>query len=111
LRCRAAFQTATERHETAAAQRLLPDCAPLLDGALIPVKHLIDGAAIVTVACAEVGCCHVERPLGMLAERLAAESYPEGILGISPCGGGVVAPYLDLAALPCGAPLAVTGRG
>jgi hypothetical protein len=66
----------------------LRDCAPFLEGILIPVKHLIDGAAIVTVACEEVGCCHVELPAGMLAEQLAAESYPEGILGISPSGGG-----------------------
>jgi collagen type I alpha len=47
------------------------------DGVLIPVKYLIDGAAIRQVACDEVTYFHVEldRHDVLLAEGLPAESY------------------------------------
>ncbi len=96
---------------------LSPDHALFLEGVLIPVKHLIDGVAIVQVACEEVTYYHVELPRHavLLAEGLAAESYLEaGDRANFANGGGVVALYADFATLRweaqgC-APLVVTGR-
>ncbi len=96
---------------------LSPDHALFLEGVLIPVKHLIDEAAIVQVACEEVTYYHVELPRHavLLAEGLAAESYLEaGDRANFANGGGVVALYADFATLRweaqgC-APLVVTGR-
>ncbi len=56
---------------------LSPDHALLLDGALIPVKYLINGAAIAQERVATVHYFHVEldRHDIVLAEGLPAESY------------------------------------
>ena len=56
---------------------LSPDHAILADGVLIPVKHLIDGQAILQVATDEVSYFHLELPRHgvILAEGLAVESY------------------------------------
>jgi Hint domain len=95
---------------------LSPDHALFLEGVLIPVKYLMDGAAIVQVPVDTVTYYHVELPRHsvLLAEGLAAESYLEaGDRGNFANGGGVVALYPDFAALRweaqgC-APLVVTG--
>ncbi len=56
---------------------LSPDHALFIDGALIPVKHLIDGDAIAQVPVTNVEYWHVELPRHavLLAEGLPAESY------------------------------------
>lgn len=56
---------------------LSPDHALYAEGALVPVKHLVDGAAVATVAVDEVTYWHVELDSHdvLLAEGLAAESY------------------------------------
>jgi hypothetical protein len=56
---------------------LSPDHAVFVDGVLIPVKYLIDGAAIVQVPRDEVVYYHVELAEHdvMLAEGLAVETY------------------------------------
>jgi acetyl/propionyl-CoA carboxylase alpha subunit len=95
---------------------LSPDHALFLEGVLIPVKHLIDGAAIVQVAREDVTYYHVELPRHavLLAEGLAAESYLDaGDRGNFSNSRGVMALYPDFAtlrweALGC-APLVVTG--
>lgn len=57
--------------------RLSPDHALFLDGVLVPVKYLVDGACIVQEKVARVHYFHVELDQHdiMLAEGLAAESY------------------------------------
>jgi len=95
---------------------LSPDHALFLQGVLIPVKYLIDGAAIVQVPVDTVTYYHVELPRHavLLAEGLAAESYLEaGDRANFANGGGAVALYPDFATLRweaqgC-APLVVTG--
>jgi hypothetical protein len=54
-----------------------PDHAIFLEGVLIPVKHLADGAAIAPEPCAEITYYHVELPRHdvLLADGLPAESY------------------------------------
>ena len=56
---------------------LSPDHAVFVDGVLIPIKHLINGATIAQVPSDEVTYWHVELPRHsvLLAEGLAAESY------------------------------------
>jgi hypothetical protein len=56
---------------------LSPDHAVFVDGVLVPVKHLIDGAGIAQVPAAQVRYHHVELRQHdvLLAEGLPAESY------------------------------------
>src|SRR5580658_6572312 len=56
---------------------LSPDHAVLVDGVLIPVKLLVNGAGIVQVRRSAVTYFHIELPVHavILAEGLAAESY------------------------------------
>ena len=69
-----AFATGVPRHDL----RLSPDHAVLLDGMLIPVRLLINGASIVReVDCRTVTYFHIELDAHdvLLAEGLPAESY------------------------------------
>ncbi|MBN8903134.1 MAG: Hint domain-containing protein, partial [Rhodospirillales bacterium] len=56
---------------------LSPDHALYAEGALVPVKHLVDGAAVAPIAVKGVTYWHVELDGHdvLLAEGLAAESY------------------------------------
>jgi autotransporter passenger strand-loop-strand repeat protein len=56
---------------------LSPDHAVLVQGVLIPIKHLINGSSIVQVPVDEVTYYHVELPEHdvLVAEGLPAESY------------------------------------
>jgi hypothetical protein len=56
---------------------LSPDHAVFVDGALIPVRYLINGATVVQQPAAQVEYWHVELPRHgvLLAEGLACESY------------------------------------
>jgi hypothetical protein len=56
---------------------LSPDHAVFVDDVLIPIKHLINGAAIAQVPMREVTYYHVELPRHdvLIAEGLPAESY------------------------------------
>lgn len=56
---------------------LSPDHAVFADGALIPVKHLVDGDAIATLRTDSVNYFHVELPRHglVLAENLPCESF------------------------------------
>ncbi len=56
---------------------LSPDHAVFVDGALVPIRHLINGATIAQVAVDHVTYFHVElaRHAVLFAEGLAAESY------------------------------------
>ena len=56
---------------------LSPDHAVFLDGALIPVRYLLNGASIAQRPAAQVEYWHVELPAHdvLLAENLPAESY------------------------------------
>jgi len=58
---------------------LSPDHAVLIDGVLIPVKHLINGTTITQIAVDDIDYYHVELPRHdvLLAEGLAVESYLE----------------------------------
>ena len=57
--------------------RLSPDHALFVDDALIPVRHLVDGVAVVRETVAAVRYFHVELPAHdiVLAEGLPCESY------------------------------------
>ena len=59
---------------------LSPDHAVYVEGALIPVKHLINGSSIAQVPRVSVTYYHVEleRHDVVLAEGLAAECYLQG---------------------------------
>ena len=77
---------------------LSPDHGVLLQGALIPIKHLLNGRSIAQVAARKIEYWHVEleRHDVLLAEGLAAESYLD--TGNRPAfanGGGVVALHPD----------------
>ena len=95
---------------------LSPDHAVFLDGVLIPVKHLIDGEAVMQVPAAAVTYWHVELPQHdvLLAEGLAAESYLDtGERQNFADGGGVITLHPEFAsrvweAQGC-APLVVAG--
>lgn len=95
---------------------LSPDHAVFVDGVLVPVKHLIDGVAIVQEAAASVTYFHVELPLHdvLLAEGLPCESYLDsGDRANFDNGGAVIRLHPDFArtvweAAGC-APLHVTG--
>jgi T5SS/PEP-CTERM-associated repeat protein len=95
---------------------LSPDHAVLIDGVLVPVKHLIDGDAIAQVQVDSVRYYHVEltRHAVLQAEGLPAESYLDvGDRSHFANGGVVVALHPDLAcriweAEAC-APLVVAG--
>ena len=56
---------------------LSPDHAVYVDGALIPVRHLVNGASIAREAVNDITYYHVELPVHdvLLAEGLPAESY------------------------------------
>jgi hypothetical protein len=56
---------------------LSPDHAVFIDGALVPIRYLINGATILQQAVPEVTYFHVELPAHdvILAEGLPAESY------------------------------------
>ena len=95
---------------------LSPDHAVYADGVLVPVKHLVDGEAIVAEPMAEVTYYHVElaRHDVLLAEGLPCESYLDsGDRANFDNGGAVVRLHPDFArgiweAEGC-APLHVTG--
>ncbi len=59
------------------ALHLSPDHAVFVDGALVPVRYLVNGASIAEFACDEVTYVHVELAAHavLLAEGLPAESY------------------------------------
>lgn len=73
---------------------LSPDHAVFVDGLLIPIKHLINGATIAQVPVDTVTYHHVELPRHdvMFAEGLAAESYLDtGNRRMFANGGGAIA--------------------
>jgi hypothetical protein len=77
---------------------LSPDHAVFVDGALIPVKHLINGGSIAQMAMDEVTYHHVELRCHdvLLAEGLPAESYLDvGDRSGFANGGGRIALYPD----------------
>ena len=80
--------------------RLSPDHAVFVDGVLIPVRYLVNGATIVQERAARVTYWHVEfaRHGVMLAEGLACESYLDtGNRGAFANGGAVVHQHPDFA--------------
>lgn len=85
---------------------LSPDHALYLDGVLVPVRYLVNGATIVQEAVAEVTYFHVELQSAdglaahgvVLAEGVAAESYLDtGNRGAFANGGGAVQAHADFA--------------
>jgi Hint domain len=79
---------------------LSPDHAVLVDGVLIPVKHLINGTTMAQVMVRKVTYYHVELPRHdvMLAEGLAVESYLDtGDRANFSNGGGAIALHPDMA--------------
>ena len=95
---------------------LSPDHAVFQDGALIPVKYLVNGTTVTQVAVESVTYFHVElaRHAVLLAEGLPAESYLDtGDRSDFANGGGVVRLHPEFASLrreaeAC-APLVITG--
>ena len=80
---------------------LSPDHAVLIDGVLIPIRYLVNGATIVQQAVAEVTYWHVELPRHdlLLAEGLACESYLDtGNRASFENGGTVTRLHADFAA-------------
>jgi hypothetical protein len=78
---------------------LSPDHAVYVDGVLIPVKHLLNGATIAQVPCDSVTYHHVElaRHDVLLAEDMPAESYLAGAdRTVFANHAGVVAMHPDL---------------
>ena len=78
---------------------LSPDHAVLVDDALIPIKHLINGASVAQVPVEGVSYFHVELPRHdvLLAEGLPAESYLDtGNRTLFANGGGAVRLHPDL---------------
>ncbi len=79
---------------------LSPDRTVLVDGVLIPVRHLVNGVTIVQEPVDEVSYWHVELPAHdvLLAEGLPVESYLDtGNRSAFVNGGGVVAAHPDFA--------------
>lgn len=79
---------------------LSPDHAVFLDGLLIPIRHLVNGATIRQEAVASVTYWHVEleRHDVLLAEGMTCESYLDtGNRGAFANGGGAVALHPDFA--------------
>jgi hypothetical protein len=79
---------------------LSPDHAVFLDGVLIPIRCLVNGATIVQEQVAEVTYFHVELPAHkvILAEGLACESYLDlGNRGAFDNGGGALVLHPDFA--------------
>ena len=95
---------------------LSPDHAVFADGVLIPVRHLVDGVAVVRVNVDLVTYYHVELPAHdvVLAEGLPCESYLDTNNRASFTNGGPVAslhPCFESVrreAMGC-APLVITG--
>lgn len=80
--------------------RLSPDHAVFVDGVLIPVRYLVNGATIVQERAARVTYWHVEfaRHGVLFAEGLACESYLDtGNRGAFANGGAVVQQHPDFA--------------
>jgi hypothetical protein len=80
--------------------RLSPDHAVFIDGVLIPVRYLLNGATIVQEPADEVGYWHVELDHHdvLLAEGLPCESYLDtGNRGAFANGGGAVMMHPDFA--------------
>jgi T5SS/PEP-CTERM-associated repeat protein len=80
--------------------RLSPDHAVFLDGVLIPIRYLLNGASIVQEPAGEVTYWHVELDHHdvLLAEGLACESYLDtGNRGAFANGGGAVMMHPDFA--------------
>ena len=80
--------------------RLSPDHAVFVEGVLIPVRYLVNGATIVQERAARVTYWHVEfaRHGLLLAEGLACESYLDtGNRGAFANGGAVVQQHPDFA--------------
>ncbi len=95
---------------------LSPDHAVLTEGALIPIKYLINDASIVQLRRAAIDYFHVEldRHDVLLAEGLPAESFLDtGQRSAFGNGGGVVALHPDFSArvweAEACAPIVVTG--
>jgi collagen type I/II/III/V/XI/XXIV/XXVII alpha len=95
---------------------LSPDHAVLVDGVLIPIRHLINGSSIAQAPVDEVTYYHVELPHHdvLLAEGLPAESYLDtGNRSNFANSGGPVVLHPDFASLRWEAeacvPLVVTG--
>jgi hypothetical protein len=95
---------------------LSPDHAVFQDGALIPVKYLVNGTTVTQMPVDTVTYFHVElaRHAVLLADGLPAESYLDtGDRSDFANGGGVVRLHPDFASLrreaeAC-APLVITG--
>jgi hypothetical protein len=95
---------------------LSPDHAVYVNGVLIPVKYLVNGANITQVPRAEMAYYHIEltRHDVVLAEKLPTESYlPGADRSVFTNSGGAVALHPDMSSLVweaegC-APLVVTG--
>jgi hypothetical protein len=81
---------------------LSPDHAVFVEGALVPVKYLINGSSIAQVRVAEVTYHHVELAVHgvLIAEGLAAESYLDtGDRSNFDNGGGVTTLHPNFATL------------
>ncbi len=80
--------------------RLSPDHAVFIDGALIPVRYLVNGATILRDPAGRIAYWHVELPAHdvLLAEGLPCESYLDtGNRAAFANGGGAVMLHPDFA--------------